>query len=143
MKKITRKIPQVITINKTFFVACDGTEFDSEELCIRHERNIVDTEYRSKLITCKELEDCCNFDGGEYYENHSYSWYLIRNKEDAERLDKVFSEYKGEFINHIGDWVCVESDGEWYWLSYLSNGIENVKKMLEILGYNVEITKKE
>lgn len=125
------------------YIAEDGTEFKHRSDCIQYELDKARKEAKGKIITCDELEGKCNFDGEENYENHEYTWVFVRNEEDAELLNKMFLLDYDDFSCYIGQWVCVEESDDCSWLSSIKHGIEYAKDVLEKLGYNVEITRKD
>ena len=143
MREVTRPFTQTQTIHKTFYIAEDGTEFESKYDCIQYELNKAREESKGIIITCEELEGKPNIDGGEYMEHHGYTWVFVRDEKDAELLNRMYCLDYDDFGCHIGKWVCVEESDDSCWLSTIDNGIAYAKDLLEKLGYNVEITRKE
>lgn len=143
MREIVKPYTQTITHNKTFYIADDGTEFESKCDCSRYERDKVRKEGKGVIIMCDALEGRGNIDGGDYNDNHDFYWVFVRDEKDAELLERMFEPDYNSFENFIGQWVCVEESDDSCWLSGIENGIAYAKDLLEKLGYNVEITRKE
>ena len=68
---------------------------------------------------------------------------FVKDEEDAELLNRMFLLDYDDFGCHIGQWVCVEESDDSSWLSTIENGIKYAKELLDKLGYNVEITRKD
>ena len=130
------------------YVADDGTEFDHEGTCRRYEYEKA-LEKLSVIEQCADIEGCPNFDGGECYESHGYTWYRPKNEQEIEMLNNAYDnpyDNYGQFNNDmIGEWVCVETDDadDFLWVTTLNNGIRYAKHILEKLGYDITITKKD
>ena len=143
MREEKRTCTHTIVCDETIYIAEDGTEFKHRGDCIQYELDKARKEAKGKIITCDELEGKCNIDGGEYYESHGYTWVLVRDENDAERLNKMFPLDYDDFSCYIGEWVCVEESDDSSWLSGIENGIKYAKELLDKLGYNVEIPRKD
>lgn len=143
MRVEKRRFERTTLVEKEFFIAEDGTEFEQRWDCINYERTQARKEGEGFLITKPEVEGRRNIDGGEYPEDRGYYWYFVRNEADAEILNRIFNPDYDDFVNYIGKWVCVEESDDSSWISSLDDGIEYAKKLLEDFGYNVQITRKE
>ena len=143
MRQEKRTTTHTIVCDETVFIAEDGTEFKQRCDCVQYEMSKAREEAKNNIITCEELQGRCNFDGGEYYESHDYTWVFVRDEKDAELLNRMFLLDYDDFSCYIGQWVCVEESDDSGWVSSIENGIKYATDLLEKLGYNVEITRKE
>lgn len=106
MKIIKKEI--VTTVEK--YIAEDGTEFTSEKACLDYEEDCLIESAKNKIFKnceiCKALKDCCPCDGGEYMEDHNFTWVRPNSEEDIDALEKAFGpHFKTE---DIGKWLCIE-----------------------------------
>lgn len=143
MRQEKRQYTHTQVYDKMFYIAEDGTEFEHKSDCVQYELNKAREEAKDKIITCGELEGSFNIDGGEYYESHGYTWVFVRDEKDAELLNRMYLLDYDDFSCYIGEWVCVEESDDSTWISGIENGIKYAKNLLEKLGYNVEITRKD
>ena len=143
MRQEKRSYTHTQVYDTMVYIADDGKEFVHKSDCIQYELDKAREEAKGKIITCDELEGKPNIDGGEYVEHHGYTWVFVRNGEDAEMLNRMFLLDYDDFSCHIGQWVCVEESEDSSWLSNIENGIKYAKELLDKLGYNVEITRKD
>lgn len=123
---------------KAFWVADDGTTFESESDCVDYEleacrKQLADSK---DVIECKEALDHSPFDGGEYPESHNYRWFKPLNENGVELLNKAFpSSYAKLGDDSIDNWHCVEYtvyDNECWWYE-LSGSQRYADKLLELL----------
>ena len=144
MKKIEKKemIEKIIPKH----IADDGTEFTDEKECEQYERKIA-MERLSVIETSSEAEGLPNFDGGECYESHNYTWYRPKDEHEIDLLNAAYSDgAQTEFYEEmIGKWVCVETDcaDDFLWVTTLDDGIEYARDVLAKLGYDMMVVEKE
>lgn len=138
-----KRIERIELVEKPIvkFVADDGTEFDHERACKEYEH----AKAMEKLVCieqCEELEDSPNFDGGECYESHSYTWYRPKDAHEIELLNDAYGNSFREDM--IGEWICVETDSgdDFLWVTLLEDGINHAKYILSKLGFDMVIAAK-
>ncbi len=139
-----QKIERIEFIEKqiTKYVAEDGVEFERQQDCFEYEHEKA----LEKLICieqCDELENHPNFNGGECYENHCYTWYHPMDSHEIELLKDAYGDNFS--VEMIGKWVCVETDAfdDSFWVTMLDDGISYAQYILEKLGYEVIVKNKE
>lgn len=139
MKIIKKEI--VTTVEK--YIAEDGTEFTSEKACLDYEEDCLIESAKNKIFKnceiCKALKDCCPCDGGEYMEDHNFTWVRPNSEEDIDALEKAFGpHFKTE---DIGKWLCIEGtpyDSD-TWVERLEESIKYIDNLFSALGYAVDI----
>lgn len=148
----TRVEKEVVTVNRTIYIACDGKEFDNLDKCKEHESWLNRTEQEKQLEeieTKHSLDDVAPLDGAEYYENHDYRWYRPKSIEEIDLLNDYYGIDSGYLTKEdIGEWVCIEAydiynPNEDCYASCISSSIKQIEFLLNELGYDVTIKKRE
>ena len=148
----TRIEKEVVTVNKTIYIACDGKEFDDNIKCSEYEKWLNRTEQEKQLeeIEAKHsLDDVTPLDGAEYYEGHDYRWYRPKSIEEIDLLNDYYGLDSGYLTKeHIGEWVCIEAydiynPNEACYVSHISSSIKQIEFLFNELGYDVTIKKRE
>ena len=149
---ISKKITETVTVNRTMYIAEDGTEFEEYRACELHEENLLRAKQEEALqsIEHKEAMDQISpLDGGEYYESHDYRWFKPKNMEEINLLNTFFGiEFDPLVESDIGEWICVENYDisrmdEPSWVSRLKGNIQHIKWFLEQFGYEISIKESE
>lgn len=92
-------------------------------------------QFSRKIPTFSDYADCIY---------HHYSWVFVRNDADAELLNRMYDCEYDNFEEHIGEWVCIEqTDDDYFYLTSATQGIKYATSLLEKLGYEVKITRKD
>lgn len=143
IKKITKTVTKEATVK--VYVAFDGAEFDYESDCRDYENNKKE-EILSTIERCYAADGCQPFDGGMHGQRGFYRWYRPKNETEIDILKRLFKDRDNILTyNDIGEWCCVEfismDDAKWWYT--LSDSINHAVPLLEKLGYDVKITKKE
>ena len=142
MREETRT--KMIPDTKKVFIAEDGQEFTDEIACQRYEMQLLRDQRSGDLLFCKEADGWCNCNGAENMDYHHYSWVFVRNDTDAELLNRMYDCEYDSFEEHIGEWVCIEqTDDDDFYLTSATQGIKYATSLLEKLGYEVKITRKD
>lgn len=147
-----REIKKSVMVDKMFYVAEDGKEFDTYFDCAKYVKEI---EYTKRCAELKKIEYKASMDGRtpldgcEYMECHDYRWFRPKTLEEIDLLNKIYM-----FDNHpldekdIGEWVCIEADDieyyrEFAWNIRLKDSIEHIKWFVEQFGYEINIKESE
>lgn len=132
------------------YISDDGEEFNDAKQCEKYELEAAREhlgQQLERIETCKEAEDYCPVDGGEYYEQHDYKWYLPKNQNEAEVINEYYKLEYGITADEIGKWVCIEAYNhsdptEGTYAMSITESIKYVEKLFTALGYNVSINKR-
>lgn len=151
MRVETKTEIQTKEVNVNTYFADDGTEFDDVKKCEMYEANLAKQELRNKLEliqTCKELDGHPPVDGGEYYENHDFCWYLPKTQGEIDILTEFYQIECGISTDSIGEWICVEAydisdPTEVTYAMSIKQSIEYTQKLFNALGYKITIEKLE
>lgn len=144
MKTVTEVVVQEVKK----YMAEDGTVFDKEGDCKEYERNSARADLKVKLdlIECCEMaKDHAPADGSEYYEDNSYYWYRPKTIEECDVLVQWYELDINMTKGDVGQWICIETseDGYGSWHHNIRHSIVYVKRLFDLLGYDVTIMKKE
>ena len=151
---ISKKIKETVTVDRTIYIAEDGTEFEEYRACELHEKNLRKIKMLDalQLIERKEsLDDRTPLDGGEYYESHDYRWYRPKNIEEINILNELFNIEDRYVLTDIdiGEWVCIENfdisrcDYNDTYVYPLKDSIHHIKWFLKQFGYEISIEERE
>ena len=73
-------------------------------------------------------------------EENSYMWYKAKTPEAIEAINETYDlEIPEKYVN---EWICVEDNGEDVYFYTLKDSIDDFSKLLEKLGYEIEIKEK-
>lgn len=86
MKKVTK------TYEKTVYIANDGKEFNSEEDCLWHEKEVKQEELEKEIERDLGIGTQANYPSllNFYRLNYEYKLFVIKNEFDLDRFIKVF-----------------------------------------------------
>lgn len=124
----------------TIYKTSDGKTFRFLWEAKRHEIELG-------VKTLKERTDLkFNAEGftpyGNYFssEENSYMWYKAKTPEAIEAINETYDlEIPEKYVN---EWICVEGNGEDIYYYALQDSIDDFSKLLEKLGYEIEIKEK-
>lgn len=79
---------------------------------------------------------------GDYFssEENDYKWYKAKTPEAIEAINETYGLEIPEI--YVNEWICVEDNGEDVYYYALQNSIDDFSKLLEKLGYEIEIKEK-
>ena len=141
-----RIVTEIVQQEVTKFFADDGTEFSKPGDCIAYEKNQARAVLKAKLNKIERCEAADGFsplDGAEYMEEHDYTWYRPKNREEATVLRDLFDLEREIDECYIGHWICVEETWGSVWCYPFDWSIDHVKEFFEKFGYKVTITKED
>ena len=146
----TKTIPQVITVDKTIYIASDGKEFDTYLACDCYEQEIERKQRMLKIkgVESKEdMKDVTPLDGEEYLTEHDYRWHRPKSIEEVELLNEFYKPDRLLTEKDIGEWVCfesydIDSGSEPSYVRSLKDSIKHIEKFLDAFGYYVTITER-
>lgn len=151
MRVETKTEIQTKEVQFNTYIADDGKEFDDAKECELYELNIKKQNLKNKLDmiqTSNEVYGCPPVDGGEYYENHDFKWYLPKTQDEADTIIEYYNLECGISSDEIGEWICVEAydiedptDG--CYSMPIRDSINYVNTLFNALGYDVAISKRE
>ena len=98
MRKETRKEERVVVSNYTVYIANDGTEFDSERACERHEI-CTEIDRTEKEVESTRFPLCAaplNYDG--YVDEEHCEWYKVNDENDYQKL---IDYYRARTANEV------------------------------------------
>lgn len=144
IKKATETKTYEATITK--YIAYDGKEFMTEGDCRRYEANLKFE--KLNIETCNNAWGFPNtIDREQCTDTYDFIWYRPKS---IEEIDALNEKYILSIPNScIGEWICIETNEEFgyeyidSWYSTLSDGIDYAKRLFNILGYELTVTKKE
>lgn len=149
------------TITRTVYEATDGQRFMTEKECKAHEVELNHakhiTELREQVDEIECIDEGCAPFGYGYsdVERYEYRWYRPKTVAEVEALNSFFNvtvQQDGEPADIVGEWVCVEIDGDFdgytgkedaYIISALEQSTEKLVNFYAELGYEIKIEKKE
>ena len=139
-------VKEVVVREETRYIAEDGMVFFAEAECKRHEKDIARADLKAKLELiefCDAADDNPPVDGGEYYEYNSYRWYRPKTMEEAQVLVEWYELDTCMTEEDIGQWICIENSEDGYaaWYHNIVHSIKYVKRLFDLLGYDVTIMK--
>lgn len=79
---------------------------------------------------------------GNYFssEDNDYKWYKAKTPEAIEAINETYDlEIPEKYVN---EWICVEDNRDDVYYYALQNSIDDFSKLLEKLGYEIEIREK-
>lgn len=143
MKIVTKVLRQKVTR----YVADDGIVFTTEADCKAYERKLARADLKAKLDQierCVAADGLTPLDGCEYMEEHDYTWYRPKTREEATVLYKWYELDNELEDSDIGEWVCIEQtyDGA-VWCFTMDCSISHVYDFFKRFGYDVTITKED
>lgn len=141
MKELVREVVEPKKVIE--YIADDGTPFTDRRSCLQYERAKLLEKVEAEVQCCSEIDNYANFDGCENMEAHQYKWYYPKSIEQIELLQQAYGTDK-ILDSHVNEWICVEyeDDGDFVWVSKLSDSIQYAKSLLKALGYSISIRKK-
>lgn len=102
------------------------------------ELNIAALKNRTDLESA--AEGCIPYDNFSSSEENSYMWYKAKTPEAIEAINETYDlEIPEKYVN---EWICVEDNGEDTYFYALKDSIDDFSKLLEKLGYEIEIKEK-
>ena len=143
-----KTVTEMVVKEEIRYVATDGKVFLTETECKVYEKNFCRKELEAKLEQiecCQEAEDHPPVDSGEYYEYHNFYWYRPKTLEEADVIVEFYNLEVYITEADLGQWICIETDesGNYGWAHNIRHSIVYVKRLFDMLGYDVTITKKE
>lgn len=131
------------------YIACDGTEFSSENECLRYEEKLRIEESIDKIqeLRIDSLNDLMPLTNDGYTEEHYiYTWFELEDEEDYENLKAAFTGNNFPDELSYPEKVCVEINNEYdynsdSYLYTLNDVIENAKDFFERFGLEMELRK--
>lgn len=118
----------------------DGKTFPLLWEAERHEKELVVKALKERTDLESAAEAFTPY--GDYFssEENSYMWYKAKTPEAIEAINKAYGLEIPEI--YVDEWICVEdNDGDVYYYA-LQNSIDDFSKLLEKLGYEIEIKEK-
>ena len=141
-KKEIREVKEVML---ELYVAKDGCEFDNASECMEYEKQLEFDELWATILNkrLKVADGYAPFDGEEYYEQHFYKWVYVETEAEANAIENLAYGFCVPFP----EWICIESYGAGaendIYIRPLTPSIEYATTLLNLLGYDVTITKRE
>ena len=129
----------------TVYIACDGTEFEYSYECANYE-NEIRWDKLNKVKQIKEAEGFANTTGEYTNDDNAFYWFVPQNKDDIDTINENFVLGSYELCDSdIGEVICIEENQgcDDAWVTYMSSGMDYVKRLFDKLGYDVEFTKRE
>lgn len=134
---------QIVTEKKLVskYQSLDGKIFDTFSECKNYEHELIKNDL-GKIKCCKEAENYPGFDGGEHYDSSNYSWYYPTSYDDIITLNNIYDFDLS--LSDVNKWIGIEYAGNrdgWY--CTLDSCINYARELLNILGYDMIVTKRE
>jgi len=146
MQEITKKVQEIITKEKTVFVAFDGKEFEKKYECEAYEWDKKKEIFlkREDIQVRKDLGAPC--DGG-YWRNEDYDYIWIKPLTTNACVDMI-ETFTGDYFEpkdaKVNEWVCIEFDMDDEPTSYPEKNIKQaIISQFDALGYDVIFTKRK
>ena len=131
------------------YVAEDGTEFKIEAECLRYEKLCKRKSYieKAKKIQIKDLDGTVPVGYGNNAECNYYIWYKLRDKEDINTLQNLYSKIRFYRITSFPTIICLEiydenyDDEYWYdddvWVTSLDDIKAATENFWKDFGYHI------
>lgn len=127
---------------KTYYIAEDGTQFESEQECKQYERCDMFKKMIAEspdIIKYPEAEGLQNIGEGFYSDDYEYLWYKPLNEAGTALLKRAYGCITDDPTGRI---ICIEvTYGDTYY-SYLEEGVQYAKTLLSKLGYDMVLVEK-
>ena len=124
----------------TIYKTSDGKTFLYLWEAKRHEKELDIKALKERTDLESAAEDFTPY--GDYFssENNDYKWYKAKTPEAIEAINETYDlEIPEKYVN---EWICVEDKGEDIYFYALKDSIDDFSKLLEKLGYEIEIKEK-
>lgn len=145
MKKVTKTIttPHVVTE----WIAEDGTVFPNKYDCQNYEERIaLDALEKSSDVEIWKYNSSRypNFSGEDINSDNDFLWYKPLNQNGIELLRNAHPRAAERIDDeYVGKWICIEDCDCDSWVSTLDDGINYVKHVLSLFGYDVSVDPRE
>ena len=118
----------------------DGKTFPHLWEAERHEKELVVKALKKRTDLESAAEAFTPY--GDYFssEENSYIWYKAKTPEAIEAINETYGLEVHEI--YVNEWICVEDNGEDIYFYALKGSIDDFSKLLEKLGYEIEIKEK-
>ena len=126
---------------KTYYIAEDGTQFESERECKQYERSDMLKKMIAEspdIIKYPEAEGMQNL-GAFPSDDFGYLWYKPLNEAGTALLKRA---YDGIDEDPTGKIICIEVTYDDTYYSYLEEGIRYARTLLSKLGYDMVLVEK-
>lgn len=141
------KIEEIVETKKetyerknTIYKTSDGKTFRFLWEAKRHEKELGVKALKKRTDLESAAEGFIPYDNYTSSEENSYMWYKAKTPEAIEAINETYDvEIPEEYVN---EWICVEDDREDVYFYTLQDSIDDFSKLLEKLGYEIEIKEK-
>lgn len=127
---------------KTYYIAEDGTQFESERECKQYERGDMFEKMIAEspdIIKYPEAEGMQNLGADFSTDDYRYLWYKPLNEAGTALLKRAYGCIDDDPTGKI---ICIEIAYNDTYYSYLGEGIRYAKNLLSKLGYDMVLVGK-
>lgn len=147
IKEKIKKVEEIRAVERkvTVYIAEDGTEFYSADMCKDYEKRLKSIKTAEELRIAK-LSNMLPITNVEFSENNYFEWYLIRNRDDFDAVRQAYTREWFEDCVEYPNIMCVERtdcqeyEGDAY-SYFLTSLMGEMMDFWRKMGYEIEFRK--